>query len=84
MLEGPDEVEHDGERLPTGKGEAALVRPDLIHRFFNIGEETVRLLVVAGIMLVPLLPSWPRPSHYVIHKGPSANIVSSYIPSLKG
>lgn len=83
VLEGSGEVEHDGERLPAEKGDAVLMRPDVLHRFFNTGEETVRLVVVGGIMLVPLLPSWPTPSPYVIHEGPAANVVESDTPNLK-
>jgi hypothetical protein len=33
---------------------------------FNTGTEPVRLCVVAGIMLMGLLPQWPTPSPYEI------------------
>lgn len=74
VLEGTGEVEYDGELLPLSVGDAVLMRPDVRHRVFNRGDEPIRLVVVAGIMLVPLLPSWPTSSPYVIHEGPGANV----------
>jgi hypothetical protein len=38
----------------------------------NTGEETVRLVVVGGIMFVGLLPEWPTSSPYEIFEGESA------------
>ena len=47
-------------------------RPDVPHRVFNTGGETLQLVVVAGVMLVPLLPRWPSPSPYEVFEGSTA------------
>ena len=47
---------------------AALV----LHRVFNTGAGTLELVVVAGVMLVPLLPRWPTASPYEVFEGSSS------------
>jgi mannose-6-phosphate isomerase-like protein (cupin superfamily) len=67
VLAGRGEIESDGERYPFEPGDAIYNRENSTHRVFNTGEvEPVRLLVVAGIMFVGLLPQWPTPSPYEI------------------
>lgn len=66
VLEGDGEAEQDGERYPAHRGDAIFMKPGVTHRFHNTGDTTVRLAVVAGIMLVPLLPEWPTTSPYEI------------------
>lgn len=67
VLQGRGEIESDGVRYPLEAGDAVLNRPNVPHRVFNTDDrETLRLLVVAGIMFVGLLPEWPTPSPYEI------------------
>lgn len=66
VVQGTGDLESDGRRYPLRPGSAVLNRPGVPHRVHNTGNETLRLVVVAGIMLVPLLPSWPTPSPYEI------------------
>ena len=49
-----------------------LNRPGVLHRVFNTGTEVLQLVVVAGVMLVPLLPRWPTASPYEVFEGSSA------------
>jgi mannose-6-phosphate isomerase-like protein (cupin superfamily) len=73
VLRGSGELESDGRRHPLSPGCAALNRPGVPHRVFNTGTETMQLVVVAGVMLVPLLPGWPTPSPYEVFEGSSAH-----------
>ncbi len=57
VLAGRGEVEVEGERVPFEAGDAV---------FNTHPTETLRLLVVAGIKLVGLLPRWPTPGPYEI------------------
>ncbi len=67
VLGGRGEVESDGERFAFEAGDAIYNRENSAHRVFNTGgAEPVRLLVVAGIMFVGLLPRWPTPGPYEI------------------
>ena len=67
VLAGRGEVESDGERHPFEAGDAVYHRENSAHRVFNTGAaDPVRLLVVAGIMFVGLLPQWPTPGPYEI------------------
>ncbi|MGF1646712.1 MAG: cupin domain-containing protein [Kineosporiaceae bacterium] len=66
VLQGAGEVEQAGALFPIVAGDAVLNRPDVVHRVHNRGDVTLRLAVVAGIMLVPLLAAWPTPSPYEI------------------
>jgi mannose-6-phosphate isomerase-like protein (cupin superfamily) len=72
VVRGSGELESDGRRYPLGPGTAVLNRPAVRHRVFNTGAETLELVVVAGIMLVPLLPKWPTPSPYEVFEGSTA------------
>ncbi|MFQ5895543.1 MAG: cupin domain-containing protein [Nitrospinota bacterium] len=66
VLRGRGEVESEEERHPFEAGDAVYIRENSAHRVFNAGEETIRLLVVAGPMFVGLLPRWPTESPYEI------------------
>src|SRR5215213_11287971 len=57
VVKGSGEIEVDGERHAFGPGSAIFNRPQTVHRVWNTGDETVQLVVVAGVMLVPL---WPQ------------------------
>ena len=72
VVRGVGELESDGQRYPLSPGCAVLNRPNVVHRVHNTGGETLQLVVVAGVMLVPLLPQWPTPSPYEVFEGPSA------------
>jgi mannose-6-phosphate isomerase-like protein (cupin superfamily) len=72
VVRGTGELESDGQRYALSPGCAVLNRPGVMHRVFNTGEETMQLVVVAGIMLVPLLPAWPTASPYEVFEGSSA------------
>jgi mannose-6-phosphate isomerase-like protein (cupin superfamily) len=72
VIRGSGELESGGQRHPLMPGCAVLNRPGVLHRVFNTGDETLQLVVVAGIMLVPLLPAWPTASPYEIFEGSSA------------
>jgi mannose-6-phosphate isomerase-like protein (cupin superfamily) len=73
VVRGTGELESEGRRHRLTPGCAVLNRPGVFHRVFNTGDETMQLVVVAGIMLVPLLPSWPSPSPYEVFEGSSAD-----------
>ncbi len=67
VLQGKGASESAGVRHAFEAGDAVLNRPNVVHRVFNTTEQqTLRLLVVAGIMFVGLLPNWPTPSPYEI------------------
>jgi mannose-6-phosphate isomerase-like protein (cupin superfamily) len=72
VVRGTGELESDGRRYPLSPGCAVLNRPEAVHRVHNTGTETLQLVVVAGVMLVPLLPQWPTPSPYEVFEGSSA------------
>jgi mannose-6-phosphate isomerase-like protein (cupin superfamily) len=72
VVHGKGELESDGQRFGLSPGCAVLNRPGVVHRVFNTGNDTLQLVVVAGIMLTPLLPSWPTPSPYEVFEGSSA------------
>ena len=72
VVRGSGELESDGGRHRLSPGCAVLNRPGVLHRVFNTGNETLQLVVVAGIMLVPLLPKWPSPSPYEVFEGSSS------------
>ncbi|MEW4528508.1 dimethylsulfonioproprionate lyase family protein [Maioricimonas sp. JC845] len=72
VVKGVGELEAEGRRHPLAPGTAVLNRPDVVHRVHNTGTEVLQLVVVAGIMLVPLLPQWPTPSPYEVFEGTSA------------
>jgi mannose-6-phosphate isomerase-like protein (cupin superfamily) len=73
VLRGTGELESGGRRHPFTPGCAVLNRPGVLHRVFNTGTEVLQLVVVAGVMLVPLLPGWPTPSPYEVFEGSSAS-----------
>ena len=73
VVQGSGEIESGGQRYPLAAGCAVLNRPNVIHRVHNTGQETMRLVVVAEIMLVPLWPQWPTPSPYEVFEGSSAD-----------
>lgn len=73
VIEGTGELESDGQRHRVEPGCAALNRPGTVHRVHNTGSALMRLVVVAGVMLVPLLPEWPTPSPYEVLEGLTAN-----------
>jgi mannose-6-phosphate isomerase-like protein (cupin superfamily) len=66
VLQGRGYIESEGERYEFEAGDAIYNRENTAHRVFNTGTEPVRLCVVAGIMLMGLLPQWPTPSPYEI------------------
>lgn len=73
VVSGTGELESDGERHPLAPGCAALNRPGVLHRVHNTGAGPLELVVVAGVMLVPLLPQWPTASPYEVFEGSSAH-----------
>lgn len=72
VVSGTGELESGGRCHPIGPGCAVLNRPGVLHRVFNTGSEVLKLVAVAGIMLVPLLPRWPTPSPYEVLEGTTA------------
>lgn len=66
VLQGRGYIVSDGVRYDFEQGDAVYNPPNSAHSVYNTGSETVRLLVVAGIMYVGLLPRWPTPSPYEI------------------
>jgi mannose-6-phosphate isomerase-like protein (cupin superfamily) len=72
VVRGSGELESDGKCYPLSPGCAVLNRPNVVHRVHNTGRETLQLVVVAGVMLVPLLPQWPTASPYEVFEGSSA------------
>lgn len=73
VLSGKGVLEIDGEEHALVEGGASLQRPNLKHRVVNNGDQTLRLLVIGGIMMVPLWPSWPTKSPYEVFEGDTAN-----------
>ena len=73
VLDGEGVLELEGENYPLTKGGCSLQRPNEKHLVRNTGTETLRLLVVGGIMLVPLWPHWPTESPYEVFEGSSKN-----------
>jgi quercetin dioxygenase-like cupin family protein len=72
VVSGRGELESGSRRHAIGPGSAVLNRARVPHRVFNTGSEVLKLVVVAGIMFVPLLPRWPTPSPYEILEGTMA------------
>jgi mannose-6-phosphate isomerase-like protein (cupin superfamily) len=72
VVRGQGTLESAGRRFPLAPGCAVLNRPDVVHRVHNTGTEVLELVVVAGVMLVPLLPRWPTASPYEVFEGASA------------
>ena len=72
VVRGAGELESAGRRYPLSPGCAVLNRPNVLHRVHNTGTEPLQLVVVAGVMLVPLLPRWPTASPYEVFEGSSA------------
>jgi mannose-6-phosphate isomerase-like protein (cupin superfamily) len=68
VMQGKGEIESEGVRHAFEAGDAVLNRETVPHRVFNSGDETVRLIVVGGIMFVGLLPKWPTESPYEIYR----------------
>ena len=67
VLDGEGYIESDGERFDLEAGDAVYNRENSRHRVFNTAPAKIlRLLVVAGIMFVGLLPQWPSKSPYEI------------------
>jgi quercetin dioxygenase-like cupin family protein len=66
---GSGYIESDGERHRLAAGDAVFNREGSAHRVFNDGAEPIRLVVVAGIMFVPLVPEWPSASPYELLEG---------------
>jgi len=66
VLEGSGVLEQADELYPITKGDSVLSRVNVLHRVHNTGTETIRLVVVGGIMLVPLWPEWPTATPYEI------------------
>ncbi len=73
VVRGLGELESDGRRHALSPGCAVLNRPGVLHRVFNTGSEVLQLVVVAGVMLVPLLPRWPTISPYEVFEGSSVH-----------
>jgi mannose-6-phosphate isomerase-like protein (cupin superfamily) len=74
VVRGSGELESSGRRHQLTPGCGVLNRPGVLHRVFNTCDETMQLVVVAGIMLVPLLPSWPTATPYEVFEGSSAGV----------
>jgi quercetin dioxygenase-like cupin family protein len=66
VLSGRGEIETDGQRHAFEAGDAIYNKENVPHRVHNTGDELLRLVVVAGIMFIGLLPSWPTASPYEI------------------
>ncbi len=66
VLQGRGYIESEGQRYEFEAGDAIYNRENTAHRVFNTGTEPIRLCVVAGIMLMGLLPQWPTPTPYEI------------------
>jgi mannose-6-phosphate isomerase-like protein (cupin superfamily) len=69
VLQGHGEIFSDDAVYPFEAGDAIYNLEGTSHCVRNMGEETVRLVVVGGIMFVGLLPEWPTPSPYEIFEG---------------
>ncbi len=66
VLDGKGYVEVEDEEHEIQAGDAVFNEENVKHRVHNTGDEELRLLVVAGIMLMGLLPEWPTESPYEI------------------
>lgn len=67
VLQGHGFLESYGERHTIQNGDAIYNPENSKHRVHNTdNKEKLRLLVVAGIMFVGLLPKWPTQSPYEI------------------
>jgi quercetin dioxygenase-like cupin family protein len=66
VLQGRGEVVCDGVPHAFQNGDAVYNAPNSVHTVRNTGTETLRLLVVGGIMFVGLVPRWPTESPYEI------------------
>ncbi|MGQ9887277.1 MAG: cupin domain-containing protein [Aggregatilineales bacterium] len=67
VLNGTGEIENEGERYPFEAGDGVYNPPNSAHRVWNTHPtETLRLLVVGGIMFVGLVPEWPTRSPYEV------------------
>ncbi|HZD70213.1 MAG TPA: dimethylsulfonioproprionate lyase family protein [Actinomycetes bacterium] len=66
VMQGRGEVVSDGVSHPLEAGDAVYNAPNCVHTVRNTGEQTLRLLVVGGIMFVGLVPRWPTESPYEI------------------
>lgn len=66
VLQGRGKLESDGALFDIEEGDAVYNRENSMHRVFNTGDVPLRLLVVAGIMLMSLTPKWPTESPYEI------------------
>jgi mannose-6-phosphate isomerase-like protein (cupin superfamily) len=67
VLQGKGVIESDGKRYKFERGDAIYNKENSVHRVFNTdSRETLKLLVVAGIMFTGLLPRWPTESPYEI------------------
>jgi quercetin dioxygenase-like cupin family protein len=64
VLDGRGEVVSDGVPHAFEAGDAVYNAPNSVHTVRNTGGETLRLLVVGGIMFVGLVPRWPTESPY--------------------
>jgi len=64
VLQGKGYIQTEEGRHPFEAGDAVLNRENVYHAVYNTGQETVRLLVVGGVMFVPLWPKWPTESPY--------------------
>lgn len=74
--EGVLEIEDQDGNMTEHKlsiGSCSLQRPNRTHRVRSTGDKPLRLVVVGGIMLVPLLPEWPTASPYEVFEGTSKN-----------
>jgi len=74
--EGVLEIENElgvMESHPLVAGGCSLQRPNRTHCVRSVGTEALRLVVVGGVMLVPLLPTWPTASPYEVFEGHSKN-----------
>lgn len=69
VLQGSGEIVSDGIAYPFEAGDAVYNLEGTSHRVRNTGTESVRLVVVGGIMFVGLLPEWPTPGPYEILEG---------------
>jgi quercetin dioxygenase-like cupin family protein len=66
VLQGEGYVEVEGTEHEFTAGDAVFNRENEAHRVVNTGDEDIRLVVVAGIMLQGLLPEWPTERPYEI------------------
>lgn len=73
VLDGEGVLELEGKSYPLTKGGCSLQRPNEIHLVRNTGDSVLRLIVVAGIMMVPLWPEWPTEAPYEVFEGTSQN-----------